>query len=190
MNQAALDEINKKLKSVFGITQDGRANWRLIWSETEDATEIRRGVFNRFSDKEFENFKRADVGMFREKKYPWVKERYLLEQLVYQPHSDVPETNKGHYELRYTTQDGAGNYLPPKWEVYEAIVYFFVSGKAQIKMDWKAYFERESKQYKEWAKNVMEENFPLISHQRLAGEASFVPSTYGDKAPNVLKKGN
>lgn len=179
MNIVLLDEINKKLKSTFGTSQDGRAKWRLIWSDSEDATEYRRGVFNRFSDTNFESFKREEVGVFREKKYPWIGGRYLLEELVYQPNPDLPETNKGHYELRYVTQDGKGGYLPPKWEVYEAIIYFLISGKAQVKVDWKAYFERESKEYKQWVKDVAEENFPFRSHQREAGEAVFLNSSKG-----------
>lgn len=175
-----LDEINKVLKTKFGTTLDGRSKWRLIWSESEDALEHRKGVFNRFNDLNFESFKREEAGIFKEKKYPWIGDRYLLEELVYQPSPDLPDTLKGHYELVYITQDGKGNYLPPKLEVYEAIIYFKIQGNAVVKTDWAAYFERQSQDYKGWVKNVMEENYPMLSHQREAGEAVFLNSATGN----------
>jgi len=186
-NQILLKEINEQLRKAFGTSQDGRPNWRLIWSDSELATEMRRGVYNRFSDQNFERFQREESGVFREKKYPWIGSRYLLEQLVYEPRPDVPESKNGNYELRYVTQDGAGNYLPPKWEVYEAFITFASGRRTRLKIDWQAYFQRESDDYKGWVKNVAEENFPFISHQIKAGEASFVPSSYPGKE-NVLKE--
>src|SRR5713226_957386 len=121
--------INKRLTKLYGsvivgkdrfggIFKQGdlsrRPTFRLVWSETE--YEKRYGTYNVF----YGNlFVRTETGTLEMKKYPYVKDRYILERLVHMPNPELPESNAGHYEGVFVFQDKHGNYLKPIWKAIE-----------------------------------------------------------------------
>lgn len=76
-----IQDLNTQLKNHFGDDLTGKAIWRVSWSN--DQTEIRLSKY-------------TDTGLEllfpdtqERKKYPWIKDRFILERLVV-----VPEINK------------------------------------------------------------------------------------------------
>ena len=113
-----VDVLNKRLRDIYGIdVVNGMPMWRIVFSE--DQLEKRLTPF-------------TDAGI--ELLYPevrllpkynqWVKEKWILENLVLVPESNKDELadSKISYECLYVFEDDKGNYLPPKWEACEFVI--------------------------------------------------------------------
>lgn len=106
----------------------GNAPFKLVWSE--DETELRHGTFS-----DFDNliFLRTVTETRRTKKYPYIKERWILEK--YFPaektfNLELPESRNGCYEPFFVFESGKGDYLLPTIKVVEFIVNM-ASGKTR-----------------------------------------------------------
>lgn len=76
-----IEELNNQLRNEFGDDLAGNAIWRVSWSN--DQTEKR---MSKYTDNGLELlFPEVQL----KKKYPWIKDRWILERLVV-----VPEVNK------------------------------------------------------------------------------------------------
>lgn len=114
-------EINESLKRKFGSNSSGLQYYRVSFSNTQ--TEVRKRKYNKTSGK---------IILIRDiyeevecKKYPTIKERWLLEKWV-PPDSCytdqiVSAKRAGSYEAVYIFQDINGNYLPLNQRVAEII---------------------------------------------------------------------
>lgn len=112
-----IETLNKLLRDFYGIdTITSLPIWRIV-----------------FSDEQFEKrmMEYSDGGILlltpevREvKKYPWIKEKYVLERLVLIPEISKDElpTQKLSYEPIWVFQDEKENYLPPKFEASKFII--------------------------------------------------------------------
>lgn len=102
-----IESLNRQLIDLFGLdTVTGRAIWRIVWSD--DQTEKRRVHFLNGIALPFPE-------VVSQKKYPYIKERYILEQLTIVPEInryDLP-ADKLSYEALFTFEDDKRNYLPP-----------------------------------------------------------------------------
>lgn len=110
----SLEVLNDRLKERFGLFEDGRANWRLVWSSGE--TEYR---LCRFTP---EGFELAYPEMMLVKKYPMQQDRYILEHLIPVPKHITDLTTKTSYEPLWTFEDANGNPLPPLWDVMQLLI--------------------------------------------------------------------
>jgi len=97
--------INKKLIDEFGYESDGRARFRIVFSEDE--------YERRLTDFTDEGFQLAvpEVRLFPKYKQ-WIHQKYILERLVPIP-ENAELTEKVGYEPAWVFQDKHGNYLPP-----------------------------------------------------------------------------
>jgi len=115
-----VDLINRRLRKM-GLNLSSQPLFRVVWSNHQ--TEKRRGTFNEFYG---DLFVRTTFGIHERSKYPWIKDRWVLErwfppELVY--HEDLPDSNVGSYEPIYVFQDADGNALPPVWRVVQLIIH-------------------------------------------------------------------
>ena len=67
--------INKKLKELYGTEYDGKARFRLVWSD--DCIEKRLGRVDRYTEAGI--YLGTDEGLHEVKKYSYIRERWILE---------------------------------------------------------------------------------------------------------------
>lgn len=116
-----IEYINEQLTQHFGIdTVTSQPIWRVVWANDETCMLNQLHVDYDLSG----NFIRAIKESRLIKKYPFYKDRYVLEQLVL-----VPEINeeqmcgaKISYESLWTFEDKSKNYLPPRLDVCILVV--------------------------------------------------------------------
>ena len=103
-----IEDINMKLERDFGRFEDGRPNFRLVWSS--DVFEQRWTAFTS-SGLELQRPEVRELPKYRN----WCPERFVLERLL----PVVGETDlvtKTSYEPAWIFQDRYQNYLPPFYE--------------------------------------------------------------------------
>ena len=104
--------VNDVLKSNFGVNIYGQSNFRIVFSD--DQREVRYGEYNEFYGP---IFIRTITGFHERKKYPYVKQRWVLERWYpaeYYAKSNIilPKTSEGDYELIYIFEDKHSDPLP------------------------------------------------------------------------------
>lgn len=114
-----IEIINQRLIDHFGKFEDGRANWRLIWSSDEREY--------RLSEYSLEGLQLSRPEMLFLPKYSLQKDRYILEYL--QGINNPELTTKTSYEPLWTFEDKDGNPLPPIWDA----IYLLIN-QVQINM--------------------------------------------------------
>lgn len=110
----SVESINENLKREYGTFEDGRANFRIVFSADQ--------FEKRWTDRTDEGFELLNKEVRLLPKYrQWIKDKYILERLVpVGPDSDLVE--KISYEPSYTFQDSNENYLPPRFDVCRMII--------------------------------------------------------------------
>lgn len=133
--------INQRLLS-FGKTLNNRPKWRVVWSD--DQLEKRTGIFNEFVTG---IFIRTKVGTFEVPKYPYIKERWILERYVppeYSYNPEIPDSRNGSYEPLFPFEDGDGNPLPLNIKACEFIVRMAESPRSKMnENEIKAHLEKK-----------------------------------------------
>lgn len=110
-----LEVLNTRLKEHFGLFEDGRPNWRVVWST--DETEYRLTEYTR------EGLLLLTPEMRLMKKYPHQQDLYILEHLVPVAQTNLKDlTTKTSYEPLWAFQDANGNPLPPDWEMMKVLI--------------------------------------------------------------------
>jgi hypothetical protein len=183
----SIESLNQQLIDLFGIdTISGQAIWRISWSENE--------YEHKRMDYSPGGIKLLFPEVFRVKKYPYIKERYVLERLVIVPEvsqSEIP-ASKVSYEPMWTFESATGEYLPPIIGAAKFVVdtVYASLGKTSLRK----YVEDESETTPEGREQridkLQEELFGdesgLLGKTHLTHEGIVVPSTYkstqeGDK---------
>lgn len=111
----AISAINKRLLDHYGRFEDGRANWRVVWSDDQ--------LEKRWVTSTDEGFLLSSPMIAEVPKYSYIQHRYILERLV--PVADFMGSelvDKTSYEPIWTFQDNEGNALPPIWETVFLLV--------------------------------------------------------------------
>lgn len=104
----SIDSINNQLIDLYGIdTVTGIPIWRIVWSD--DQREHRKVAITP------SGVHLLHPMVFELAKYPYIKERYVLERLVIVPeqHQDELPASKLSYEPMFVFQRPDGSYLPP-----------------------------------------------------------------------------
>lgn len=120
----SIDIINKRLKDYFGKSLDGRPNFRIMWSTNEKETRI--GDYNVFYGK---IFIRREPGAKVVAKYPFNKDRWVLERLIYERNPEILSSENGTYEPLYFFEDSEHNPLPVIWNAVEYAVTTVLFGE-------------------------------------------------------------
>ena len=124
-----IEILNKELRDLFGIdTVTGDPIWRVVWSEDQYEKRLVK-----FSDGGIEYIHPV---IEKRKKYTYIKDRFILEQLVLVPELQQAELagKKISYECLWTFEDNKGNPLPPKLEACQLIINTVnaVKGKSSL----------------------------------------------------------
>lgn len=110
-----ISAINKRLLDHYGRWEDGRANWRVVWSDDQ--------IEKRWVTHTTEGFILTSPLVAEVPKYAYAQHRYILERLV--PVGNFLESDlvdKTSYEPVWTFEDNAGNPLPPIWEAIYLLI--------------------------------------------------------------------
>lgn len=105
--------INTKLHRDFGKHIDGRATWRVVWSDGQ--------LEKRRIDVTPEGLQLLFPEVREVKKYPYIQERYVLERLI----PVMGETDiviPWSYEPVWTFADRFQNYLPPRFDACKFVI--------------------------------------------------------------------
>lgn len=173
--------INKYLKKKYGCADDGRQHFRVMFSDF-NYTEKRRGEFNIFYH---DIYLRTDVGVKDVPKYTAfnLRERFVLEGLVFAPNPELPESINGHYEMLWPFVNFHDNsFLPPNARVCDLIIHA-ARVKKRSSQEIKSFYEKldedQQKKEEEEFRLMIEENAPYIAMQIKEGSGT----GYGTKSP-------
>jgi hypothetical protein len=108
--------LNRRLKDKYGTISD-HARYRIVWSTTE--TEKRKGRFNDFYGP---IFLRTVEGIREVPKYPFYKDRWVLEMYTGISYFTSEVVDHNGYEPLFVF-DNNGKYLDPVWRAVEFILY-------------------------------------------------------------------
>lgn len=114
-----VDSINEKLLLYYGRELDGRQRYRVVWSTTQ--LETRVGEFNEFYG---DIFLRKFVGIKEVPKYPYDKDRWVIERLFYIKNPEILAEKPGSYEPIYVLKGPTGEFLPLNWKVVDLVVNY------------------------------------------------------------------
>lgn len=113
-----LEVLNKRLLNYYGKADDNRSIYRIVWANEQ--TEKRYGTYDDYSG---DIYLRTVTEVRECPKYPYLKDLYVLEQLVIVPEQNARELGvKVSYEPLFSFQDKAGFPLPPKWEAAKWVI--------------------------------------------------------------------
>jgi len=118
--QPDADAINYLLELRYGKDQvRNKAKYRLAWSTTE--TERRFGTYHVYYMQHI--FLREEKGELEVPKYPSFPDCWVLENFVYAPIAEIPETKQGHYEILYPFLSPKQEALQPLFRVCEIVIF-------------------------------------------------------------------
>jgi hypothetical protein len=183
-------EINKFLRP-FGNNQINPREpmFRLVWSEFQ--RELRTGEYDVHYGP---LFIRKEVATKEVPKYPFLKERYILEQW-YPPDiaytKELPNSAQGSYEPIYVFESGKGDRLPLNKRVVEIIMHG-VFNTSETEKDracrMKAAEDLKELKEQEYFEDALECSSDIMSNLHF-GEGIIVPSNYDVVSPNLKNKG-
>lgn len=167
----SIELINKQLIDSHGIdTVTGRPMYRVSWSE--DLLEKRLGDWHDFTS---DGIYIRSIREVREvRKYNYIKERYILEQLVLVPNINQEELlgAKISYEWAWTFEDRNGNYLPPRIDACRFVIAMIQNAKGRPK---------------ELARYVDNTDDPEVKQKRID---KIIEELHGDEAQFQAELGN
>lgn len=128
-----IESINYKLEKEFGRHDDGRPNFRVIFSEDEFEKRL-----TNYSDEGFELLQPEIRLLPKYRQY--IRQKYILERLVpVNPDVDTDLVTKTSYEPAWVFQDKNGKYLPPFFEGCKFVIESMMAaiGKANTHVKYK-----------------------------------------------------
>lgn len=181
IRESQIEEINKVLADQYGIDSDtGRAVYRIAYCD--DQFEKRHGTW---TDVTSEGIFVRQVTETREtQKYPWLKDRYILENLVLLTDDQMGElpVSRFSYEPIWIFEDKEQNYLPPALLPCQFVIdtILAVKGKSNLAR-YKDTTERMLEEQETRRKQIYEGLFgdeTSVGDALAHGEGVSVPSNY------------
>lgn len=150
------DSINRQLLERYGRSNNGRPNFRIVWSDSQ--TEKRFGEFDVHYGA---IYLRTEKCVREVPKYPFFRQRWILEKQVYAP---APEDVKNYnwYEPVFVFESAKGEALEPVWKAIEIIVHslFYPKLKDRKESDDQKDFEKQQEKQKQIDVMKLEEERP------------------------------
>lgn len=165
-----VDEINKKLVEKYGCDLYNNPKFRIVWTSSQ--TEKRKGTFNEFYGS---IFVRQVTGIREVPKYPFAKERWVLEGISPNPYSEEVDS-KLSYEPLWVFQDKDGNFLMPVWRAIELIIYSLQNPEKLTPGQMDAKDEEKFKEEVEFFDNYLAGDSTWIGNALATREAVFIPT--------------
>ena len=108
-----IEVINKRLADNYGLFDDGRPNWRVVWSDDQ----IEKRLVHHTKD----GFELLTPVIQEVKKYNYISAKYILERLIAVP-DNTELADISSYEPIWTFEDKDKNPLPPDWDVIYLVI--------------------------------------------------------------------
>jgi hypothetical protein len=176
-----IKKLNEQLKKAYGTYTDGRAWFRISWSNAQ--RETRWGQFREFCG---QLFLREYTGVVKDRpKYSWMKDRWVLEKLMFPERAykywspELIGVENGTYEPVWTF-DKDGKYQLPIWNAVEKLCYAALWGKKKKQTE-ADLIDEENKQFdKEVEQNIiiLENESPAIATAVNQGSGIYVPHSF------------
>lgn len=176
-----IKRLNKKLDETYGRSDDGRPFFRLSWSDSQ--TEKRFGTFREWlGSGKNAIFLREYTGLEERRKYPDIRERWILEKLIFPSSLGIHDWDliNGSYEPVWTFEGPNESYQKPEWWACEMICKIAIYGPEK-RLTQTDYIEQEEKEFdKAVARNfdILQNDEPDLINAIKHGEAVFVPSSF------------
>lgn len=164
-----LDTLNKRLIELYGVDPYNNAKFRISWSN--DQLEKRNGRVNQFHGK---MFVRTVVGVHEWPKYPFYKDRHILEMCCINTNPEL--ITRFTYEPLYTFEDKDGNALPLDWEMIEFFMHCFLYGAPATKSDYDTAEAKHIAEEEALTYDILNNNSPYLAGKLKDGEAVFLDS--------------
>lgn len=114
-----LEALNKRLSDNYGLFEDGRPNYRIVWSD--DQVEKRFGTFPKYTESGI--FLGNTTEVREVLKYPYLAHQFVLEKLMPVPNLNVEELGlRLSYEPLWGFRDRFGNPVKPTWLGIEFLI--------------------------------------------------------------------
>lgn len=175
-----IEEINRKLIDYYGKTDAGNAIWRVVWSDDQREKKL--------TDFTPEGLQLIHPQVIEVKKYPYIKERWVLERLVIIPIQQMRELPVSPYSYEpmwHFCIAETGEYAPPTIAAAKFIVdtVYAAMGKASLGPKYKDPTEDnpiESRRadIKKLEEQLFGDESGLEGKTHLTGEGIVVPSNY------------
>lgn len=168
-----VDAINEKLLLYYGRELDGRPRYRVVWSTNQ--LEKRKGEFNEFYGS---IYLRTFYGVKEVPKYPFDRDRWIVEKLFYINNPELFSNRPGSYEPVYVLKGPNGEFLPLNWRAVDMVVSFAEKKPVGIKLtdaDFSDMEQKEMDEDTEYFREVLADQgrSPLFAFE----ESVFVDST-------------
>lgn len=129
-----VDRINKQLIDRFGKELDGRAKWRIAF--TEHLKEVRKGIFDIVTPAGI-YLRTEGTEKFpatrEQPKYMYIKDRWVLEELAFIYNPEIIDSEKGTYEHRWTFEDPVTkDFQIPLFKAAEFIVVAILTNREEL----------------------------------------------------------
>lgn len=167
-----IDKLNYRLKRIFGSEPDGRAKFRIVFSSHE--YEHRFGLYRDLTPSGILIREVEEVRLVP--KYMTIRNKWILEQLIYEPHPHLPDQANGHYEQRLAfKQDENGKPLKPTWNVLAFVCLIFLEGPVAAADHFRDQDEEDRKKFIEEAVDILDDEVPFLAGKLAAGTAVVNP---------------
>ncbi len=167
-----INSLNEQLKRSFGCEPDGRPKFRIVFSS--DQYENRFALYRDFTEGGI--FLREVEEVRRVPKYMTIRDKWMLEQLIYEPHPHLPDQANGHYEQRMAfKQDANGKPLKPTWNVLSFVCRIFLEGPVAAASYFKEQEEADRKKFIDEACDILEDEVPFLAGKLANGTAVVNP---------------
>jgi hypothetical protein len=180
-----LRRINRDLKRHFGNAQGdalGRARFRVAWSQQ---TEKRIG--NVIKETESGIYLGVQSGVHELPKYNfnklWDEPHWLIEQLLFAPLPEVPDTEKGSYECFYVLPYIDGHAVLPPYRALQLLLHSVLYGAKKTIDD---YVKEDEKNFKKEVASfleILEDQRSYMQGQLQDGDAITMAPEYKGESP-------
>lgn len=177
MTKEECNNINSWLALKYGRADDGRAKYRLCW--TDDLTEMRHGIFLDWYDligyQEIEDTRRCP-------KYSYAPERWVLEKLSLTTNMppDLVDAKPFDYECVFIFWEGEkGTYIEPNELIIDGIVYYDINrtlrGHAPSETELNVAREKQRAKARENIRERLDDALPELPNALVKGSAIVNP---------------
>lgn len=175
-----IKRLNLKLDETYGRYDNNRPIFRIVWADSQ--VEKRMGTFREFLGP---LFLREETKLAERKKYPEIKDRWVLEHQipipeVYRYDFDSILLGGYSYEPVWIFNGPGDTYQVPIWDACQELCTLAIYGPEK-KLTLTDMIEADEKEFaKAVQKNleILENDDPIIPNLVHAGEGIFVPSSF------------
>ena len=115
---------------------------------------------------------RTEKGAKLVEKYPYARDRWILEKLILQPNPEILNSENGTYEPIFVFQDNNGKPLPVVWRAVEYIMFSLLYKERPPKVDSDTVgLEKEKEKDANFIEEYLDNKYPEMAVKLKEGSA-------------------